>query len=494
MNKYSQKAMRLWAGYGARYLPFADAASADLPLSRLLRLSLFQISVGMALVLLIGTLNRVMIVELGVPASLVGIMISLPLLFAPFRAVIGFRSDTHRCQLGWKRVPFIWRGTMVQFGGLAIMPFALLVLSGGGNASQAPVWVGWLGAGLAFLLVGAGLHTTQTIGLALATDLAPVESQPKVVGLMYTMLLLGMIASALAFGAALADFTPFRLVRVIQASAVITIALNMVALWKQEARRPLRGAVAPPPDTSFRDSWTRFCQGDNAVRRLLAVGVGTIAFSMEDVLLEPYGGQILHLTVGTTTKLTATLAIGGLLGFGLASRVLSRGYDPARMASNGAMVGVPAFLLVMIAAPMESALLFAMGTALIGFGGGLFGHGTLTATMNHAPDSQRGLALGAWGAVQASAAGLAVALGGVIRDIVAAAAVNHPVLPSIGPEATGYTAVYALEVALLLVTIVAMMRLLRPYSSASESLGSFPMATALTPATASAHDTLAVQE
>jgi len=485
MNKYSQGLMRLWTGYGARYLPFADAASQDLPLSRLLRLSLFQISVGMALVLLIGTLNRVMIVELGVPASLVGIMISLPLLFAPFRALIGFRSDTHRCALGWKRVPFIWKGTMIQFGGLAIMPFALLVLSGGGNASQAPVWVGWLGAGIAFLLVGAGLHTTQTIGLALATDLAPVEDQPKVVGLMYTMLLLGMIASALAFGAALADFTPFRLVRVIQASAVITMALNTVALWKQEARRP-RGAAAPAADANFRESWIRFCQGDNAVRRLLAVGLGTMAFSMEDVLLEPYGGQILHLTVGTTTKLTATLAIGGLLGFGLASRVLSRGYDPARMASNGAMVGVPAFLCVICAAPLDSAWLFALGTALIGFGGGLFGHGTLTATMNHAPQSQRGLALGAWGAVQASAAGLAVALGGVIRDLVAAAAVSHPVLPAIGAAATGYTAVYSIEVVLLLVTIVAMSRLTRPGARAGSTLGPVPGAPA--------HDALAVQE
>ena len=158
------------------------------------------------------------------------------------------------------------------------------------------------------------------------------------------------------------------------------------------------------------------------------------------------------------------------------------------------MVGVPAFLLVMIAAPMESALLFAMGTALIGFGGGLFGHGTLTATMNHAPDSQRGLALGAWGAVQASAAGLAVALGGVIRDIVAAAVVNHPVLPSIGPEATGYTAVYALEVALLLVTIVAMMRLLRPSPNAAAGPGAFPITPSITPAVTPAHDTLAVQE
>jgi len=460
MNKVSRGLMQLWTGYGYRYLPFADAASADLPLSRLLRLSLFQISVGMALVLLIGTLNRVMIVELGVPASLVGIMISLPLLFAPFRALIGFRSDTHRCELGWKRVPFIWKGTMVQFGGLAIMPFALLVLSGGGNASQAPLWVGWFGAGLAFLLVGAGLHTTQTIGLALATDLAPVESQPKVVGLMYTMLLLGMIASALAFGAALADFTPFRLVRVIQGSALATMLLNLAALWKQEARRPPRGMAAASAST-FRASWARFCQGDHALRRLLAVGLGTMAFSMEDILLEPYGGQILHLSVGTTTKLTATLAIGGLLGFGLASRVLSRGYDPARMARNGAMVGVPAFLLVIAAAPADSAWLFALGTLLIGFGGGLFGHGTLTATMNHAPESQRGLALGAWGAVQASAAGLAVALGGVIRDVVAAAAVSHPILPSIGAAATGYTAVYAIEVSLLCVTIAAMARLTR---------------------------------
>ncbi|MGR6730353.1 PucC family protein, partial [Aeromonas veronii] len=87
--------MKAWIGLGSRFLPFADAASPDLPLSRLLRLSLFQVSVGMALVLLIGTLNRVMIVELGVPASVVGIMISLPLIFAPFRAVIGFKSDAH---------------------------------------------------------------------------------------------------------------------------------------------------------------------------------------------------------------------------------------------------------------------------------------------------------------------------------------------------------------------------------------------------------------
>ena len=130
MNAMNQKILRAWAGMSTRWLPFADAASEDLPLSRLLRLSLFQVSVGMALVLMVGTLNRVMIVELGVPASLVAIMISLPVVFAPMRALIGFKSDNHHSALGWKRVPFIWKGTMYQFGGLAIMPFALLVLSG----------------------------------------------------------------------------------------------------------------------------------------------------------------------------------------------------------------------------------------------------------------------------------------------------------------------------------------------------------------------------
>jgi BCD family chlorophyll transporter-like MFS transporter len=457
MNRFSETVLRKWISLGFRYLPFADSATPELPLSRLLRLSLFQVSVGMALVLLVGTLNRVMIVELGSPASLVGIMISLPLVFAPLRAIIGYRSDTHVSALGWRRVPFIWKGTLLQFSGLALMPFAILVLAGQGESAHAPAWLGYAGGGVAFLLVGAGLHTIQTVGLALATDLAPVESQPKVVGLMYVMLLLGMIVCAQIFGAALADFSPARLVQVIQGAAVATMILNITAMWKQEARNPLRGAretVAHAP--SFGEAWTSFTSGPGAMRRLVAVGMGTMAFSMEDVLLEPYGGQILHLAVSQTTKLTAALAIGGLLGFGLASRVLSRGMDPFRMACYGALVGIPAFLFVIFAAPLDSLALFAVGTALIGFGAGLFGHGTLTATMNLAPDDQAGLALGAWGAVQASAAGIAIALGGVIRDVVSATRFSH----AFGP-ATPYSSVYALEVVLLLIAIGVMIPLLR---------------------------------
>ncbi|MFM8746533.1 MAG: MFS transporter [Aestuariivirga sp.] len=446
MNRLSQSVMRAWIGLGAKYLPFADAATADVPIERLLRLSLFQVSAGMTLALLVGTLNRVMIVELHVPASLVAVMLAMPLVFAPFRALIGFKSDTHQSELGWKRVPFIYKGAMLQFGGLAIMPFALLVLARQGHAAEVPAWVGQAAAALAFLLVGAGLHISQTAGLALATDLTPPEKQPNVVGLMYVSLLAGSIISALIFGALLANFSHGRLVQVIQGAGVATLLLTGIAVWKQEARGGARRRPGAAPDPSFREAWACFIAGDKAMARLVAVGLGTLAFSMQDVMLEPYGGQVLGLTVSRTTVLTAALAGGGLLGFSLASYVLSRGFDAFRMAACGAMVGVPAFLMIIAAAPLASPLLFGAGTLLIGFGGGLFGHGTLTATMNHAPEDQRGLALGAWGAVQATAAGCGIALGAILRDSVAAIGGGGTVLP--------YLSVYGLEVILLMATIV----------------------------------------
>ena len=458
MKSPSRALVAALARMGPRFLPFADAASPDLPLSRLLRLSLFQVSVGMALVLLVGTLNRVMIVELGVPAALVAVMVALPVLYAPMRALIGYRSDTHRSALGWKRVPFIWMGSMIQFGGLAVMPFALLVLGGGGNASQWPAWLGPAGAAIAFLLVGAGMHTVQTAGLALATDLAPEEAQPKVVGLMYVMLLLGTIVSALVFGALLQDFSPGRLVQVIQGSGVVTLVLNTLALWKQETRRPGR-FQAPRTDPSFAEAWRLYIAADGARQRLLAIGLGTLAFGMQDVLLEPYGGEILGMGVGDTTWLTATLAAGGLFGFSAASAILSRGADPARMARAGAWAGIPAFLAVLVSAGTQSTALFSAGALLIGFGGGVFGHGTLTLVMIRAPREQIGLALGAWGAVQATAAGAGMALGGVLRDGVGVMAGQGWFGPFLALPVTGYAAVYVVEIVLLVVTVVVMGRL-----------------------------------
>jgi len=232
----------------------------------------------------------------------------------------------------------------------------------------------------------------------------------------------------------------------------------VISLWKQEPR--IQAAKPLHKEPSFIESWRMFSQGGNAMRRLLVVGFGTMAFSMNEVLLEPYGGQILNMTVSETTMLTAILAVGGLIGFSWASRILSKGTDPFYMASIGALVGIPAFILIVLSAPLDLKALFLLGTFLIGFGAGLFSHGTLTATMQLAPANQRGLALGAWGAVQATAAGIAIGLGGVIRDIVVAIGEANWLPEGIITSTTGYSFVYFLEIGLLIATIFAMTTLL----------------------------------
>ena len=235
MNHSSNKLVRQVGGLSHRWLPFADAATVDLTLPRLWRLSLFQFSTGMAIVLLTGTLNRVMVVELGQGTSLVSLMLAIPLLLAPARALIGYRSDHHRSYLGWRRIPYLWSGTLMQFGGLAFMPFALILMT---EPHSGPAVIGPIAAMGAFLLTGLGMHVSQTAGLALATDLATEETRPRVVALLYLMLLIGMISSAVIFAALLDDFNYVRLIQVIQSAAVITLILNVTAMWKQEVRYP----------------------------------------------------------------------------------------------------------------------------------------------------------------------------------------------------------------------------------------------------------------
>ncbi|MEO0635886.1 MAG: BCD family MFS transporter [Pseudomonadota bacterium] len=435
---------------GPKLLPFADAATEDLPLARLLRLSLFQFAVGMAAVLLTGTLNRVMIVELGVPASLVALMVAIPVLAAPLRALMGHRSDTYRSLLGWRRVPYVWLGSLLQFGGLAIMLFALLLLH---SQTLGPTWIGPIAAMAAFLLTGLGMHLTQTAGLALATDLASEETRPRVVALVYVAMLVGMFFSSLAFSWLLADFSPIRLIQVIQGAAVATMVINVIAMWKQEARRP--HLTRPDRKTpTFAEALALYRSEPATGRLLLTVALGAAAFAMQDVLLEPYGGEVLGLSVSQTTLLTALWSAGSLMGFAIAARQLTRGADVYRVAANGMLIGVVGFCAVVFAEPLASAHLFRVGAVVIGVGGGLFAVGTLLAAMDIARSSDHGMAVGAWGAVQATSIGLALAVGGLVRDGVnglVAAQVGEGVL--IAPVA-GYSVVYHIEIGLLFAALV----------------------------------------
>ena len=457
MMRTAGNAARRFGGFGRRWLPFADAASSELSLGRLLRLSMFQLSTGMAIVLLTGTLNRVMVVELGQAASWVSLMLAIPLLLAPARALIGYRSDYHRSYLGWRRIPYLWSGTMMQFGGLAFMPFALILMT---EPHSGPAFIGPVAAMGSFLLTGLGMHVSQTAGLALATDLATEETRPRVVALLYLMLLIGMIGSAIIFAALLQDFGYIRLIQVIQSAAVITLIFNVVAMLKQEVRRPDltdHGLERP----TFGSAWNSFIVLPGARRLLWALGVGTMGFTMQDILLEPYGAQVLGLSVSGTTLLTALSASGMVFALILTARRLGSGSDPIRTASLGVLIGIAAFVAVILSAPLQAPGLFQVGAALIGLGNGLFAVGMLTAAMVFGGAKMAGLTLGAWGAVQAAATGVAMFSGGAIRDVVTGWADAGLLGVALQSPASGYGAVYHIEIALLFVALAALGRLVR---------------------------------
>jgi BCD family chlorophyll transporter-like MFS transporter len=140
----------------------------------------------------------------------------------------------------------------------------------------------------------------------------------------------------------------------------------------------------------------------------------------------------------------------------IAARRLAQGADPARLAGLGAFAGIFAFAAVIFSQPLESTFVFGLGAMGIGFGNGLFAVCTLTAAMALADGGRSGIALGAWGAVQASAAGVGILVSGAMRDGIGALAMAGKLGPALATPATGYTMVWHLEIALLFLSLVAL--------------------------------------
>ena len=433
-------------------LPFSDAGSTNFSLFQLLRLSLFQISVGMATVMLAGTLNRVMIVELLVPASLVAIMIAIPVLMAPLRTFYGHKSVTYKSFIGWKRIPYMWFGSLFQFGGLAIMPFAIIILSG--DQTVGPSWAGEVLVAIAFLFTGIGMHITQTVGLALAADRATKENRPRVVALLYFMFLFGMGISAVVIGILLADFSKLRLIQVVQGSAVLTLILNLVAVWRQE--QIIINQHKNNKSEKFFLSWKKFISDRKTNSLIWVVFWGTLAFSMQDVLLEPYGGQILGLSVSETTNLTGVWALGALLGLALAANNSKKTVSSVSNAMTALLIGIVGFSAIIFSSPMQFPFLYFLGTLFIGFGTGLFSVSLLIIAMALSAKTNlgSGFILGSWGAAQAIGAGLGIAVGGILRDVVNKIALSGYLGSTFENNSIGYIFVYHLEILFIFITLI----------------------------------------
>jgi BCD family chlorophyll transporter-like MFS transporter len=243
---------------------------------------------------------------------------------------------------------------------------------------------------------------------------------------------------------------------------------NLVSLWKQEARQPgvvpyAKGERRP----QFREAWATFVARGSAVRLLVASGLGFFAFNLQDVLLEPYGGEILGLSVSATTGLTAIMAVGAVGAFVMAALTLRNGTHPIVLAGVGAVIGIFGFFLITVSGPMGLSGLFRVGTLIIGFGEGLFGVGTLSTAMALRDSSQHGIALGAWGAVFATAEGTSFAVSGILKDWMSHLVAAGRLGPSFSAPTTPYSVVYVLEIVVLLATLVALVPLVRRRAAAA---------------------------
>lgn len=423
------------------------------------RLGLFQFGIGLSLAPITGTLNRVLIDDLLISATVVGILISLHYFVSPVRAIIGYRSDKAR-SLGKWRTPYIVLGVMLTYGGLACAPFALILLGGDGNI---PFWIAFIICTLIFLAYGIGINIVETVYLALVSDITPPKSRGKVLSVLWFMLILGTVVSAIIVSGMLVEYSHQRLIQVMQGSAVVFVILTVIALWQQERLRP-DGSIDSDLETvrvrlSLWES-IRLLGGQKVLQGLFGIiFIATMAFATHDVLLEPYGGQVLDMSVSSTMQLTALWGIAMIVGVVLAAVLLWRKQSPAILIGLGCTLGLVGFGVISYASDAALINPFRIGVGLISMGRGLFLVGSVILVMSLTDVSHAGLFLGVWGIVQGIAQGIGTIGGGAVRDI--AQSITGSVI-------LGYTIVYTTSLVLLLLVIAILALRLRDQLKVSE--------------------------
>jgi MFS transporter, BCD family, chlorophyll transporter len=408
------------------------------------RLGLFQFGMGVSLAPITGTLNRVLVSELQIPAVAVGVLIAIHYFVSPVRALIGFRTDEQRAQGHW-RTPYLVLGMMLTYGGLACAPFALILLSGDGSM---PFWVAFLVCFLIFGVYGIGVNIAETAYLAIVRDVTPPKERGLVLASLWTMLILGMIVGAVVIGLLLQDYSHFLLIRVMQGSAVVFLFLAIVAMIGQERLQPNGRLVTPVGGEYVRaplQQQLRLLGSQRTLRGLfLVLFLATAAFACHDVLLEPYGGEVLGLSVTATTELTALWGVAMLCGVAGAGYLIWKRTAPLALIASGCTGAGLGFMVISVASDQTLLGPFCAGVALIGAGRGMFLVGSIALVMALSDAAHAGLFLGLWGVMQALAQGLGTIVSGLTRDLVNA---------SLGGVAHGYTVVWVSACLLLLLSL-----------------------------------------
>jgi len=407
-----------------------------------LRLGLIHVAVAVSLVPITGVLNRIMIHELGLLASLVALLIVLPHLLAPMQPFIGQYSDQHPI-LGYRRTPYIAVGLLLCIGGAVLTPFAALAMG-------SSFWPGLAFAVAAFLLWGLGYNLAVVSYLSLASDLSSEQQRSRTIAVMWFMMIASVIVTAISTGRALDQYSPERLVQVFMACGAVALVLGAIGLVGLEPRTQREQGTgnrgqASPDRTSARAAIAAVMSNPVARAFFVYLTLLLAAILGQDVLLEPFGAEAFGMSVRETTQLTATWGAATLIALLLQGLLLSRFLSKRAGATLGASVAALGFGLIALSGILNAQALFVPGIAVLGFGTGIATTTNLALMLDMTTPQSVGLFIGAWGVADAAARGLGNLLAGVVRDL-AGLLLGNPV--------AGYITVFLLEGLMLCVALV----------------------------------------
>ncbi len=377
-------------------------------LTVIFRLGLRQFAAGMLSVVVLGILNRVMKVELGLELGLVSLVLSAHYFAAPLAIPLGHRSD-YRAYRGYHRTPYIAAGTAVTALATLLAPLmALFIADQAGHPLAVAVGV------LLFLLMGAGMYTAGTAYLSLVTDLTEPEERGRVVSIIWGMMMVGILGGVFLGTRMLMQYTPERLIALHAVVAGLVVVLTAVAVWGQEhphAARPSEEALSPRQAL-------RVLTASRQTRLFFAfMSLGLFFIFLQQVVLEPFGGDVFGMSVRETTLFNAYQMAGVLLGMGLAGGLIVRRLGKRTTAGLGALVAAAAFALLAGAAAGRDPSLVPPVIFLMGLGMGFFNVGGLSLMMDLTAEGRVGLFMGAWTLAQALANGFSGVGGGVLHDL-----------------------------------------------------------------------------
>lgn len=396
------------------------------------RLGLVQAAIGMVVVLMTSTLNRVMVVEVGLAAAVPGLLVGLHFAVQLTRPRVGHGSDAHG-----RRTPWILGGML------------LLALAATGASAATALMAADRGAGLAlavvaFAAIGVGISAASTPFLALLAERVAPERRSGAAAMTWILMIVGIIATAGVGGALLDPFSYPRLVAVTAGVGAVAMLLTVAGLVGSEPARPAAARAEPREAASFRDAF-REVWGEDASRRFaLFIFVSMLAYSAQDLILEPFAGAVFGLTPGESTQVAGMQHGGVLLGMVVGALGARRLGTLAGWAAWGCAASAVAFAALAATALGGSAEAMRATVFALGVANGAFAVGAIGAMMGlmHAGAPGRaGLRMGFWGAAQALAYGLGGFAGAAGSDVARWA---------LGSPAAGYAAVFAAEAALFL--------------------------------------------